>query len=234
MSEDRELHPNLADALEGPEVDAAELEAVARLLADLPSLEAPPAGLFDAIAAEAFGSTSSEPQAEVANAPSAPVAPAPVRPDADVVARRSIGSRGRWPRLAAAAAVVVAAGLVGALVLGGGDDGPDEQRVELAALADFEGADASAVLTVEDGQRVVDVDLHGVELPAGSHLELWLLDPEASQTISLGVLSDPGPFEIPEGVDLAVTPILDVSVEPDDGDAAHSGVSVVRGELPPA
>jgi hypothetical protein len=236
MTEGRDLHPNLADALEGPEADAAELDAVARLLADLPTLEAPPAGLFEAIAAEAFG------DADAAD-PGAP-APSPVQPP--LRALRSVGSPAgqaptdrragarRWPLLAAAAAVVVAVGVAGALVQRDSADDPVEQQVQLVALPGFEGADGTARLVERGDDREVEVDLSGVDLPAGSHLEIWLLDPAVSQTISLGVLDQPGPLTVPADVDLAATPIVDVSVEPDDGDAAHSGVSVVRGELDPS
>jgi hypothetical protein len=232
MTEGRDLHPNLADALEAPEADAAELDAIARLLADLPTLEAPPAGLFDAIAAEAFGDADAA--GPRPDGPGAPPAPA-LRSVDPPAARRSeppTGAR-RWPLLAAAAAVVVAVGIAGALVQRSSSDDPVEQQVELVALPGFEGADGTARLVERGDDREVEVDLSGVDLPAGSHLEIWLLDPAVSQTISLGVLDQPGPLTVPADVDLAATPIVDVSVEPDDGDAAHSGVSVVRGELDP-
>ena len=38
-------------------------------------------------------------------------------------------------------------------------------------------------------------------------------------------------FELPADLDLGEFPIVDVSVEPLDGDPTHSGVSVARGEL---
>lgn len=234
MTDERDLHPNLADALEGGEVDAAELEAVARLLADLPTLQEPPAGLFEAIAAEAFAD-------EVASHDDAVPAAAGAGPRS----LRSVGgtsttaptappARRRWPLLAAAAAVALVAGIAGVVALGGSGDDPVEQQVQLAALPGFEGAEGSALLVERDGDREVEVDLAGVDLPEGSHLEIWLLDPAVSQTISLGVLDESGPFTVPADVDLAATPIIDVSVEPDDGDPAHSGVSVVRGEIDPA
>lgn len=217
MADDR--HPNLDDALDGTEPDVAELEAVARLLAELPRLEAPPAALFDRIAAEAF--------AEPAAAPAA----APETAVADVVPL----PRRRWPMLAAVAAVVVlAAGFGASLLLGGDSDSTDrEQVVALDALPGFEGVEAVATVVEADGERRVELALAEVELPPDSHLELWLLDPDVSQTISLGVLDDSGTFTVPAGVDLAATPILDVSVELDDGDPTHSGVSVVRGEIDP-
>ena len=50
--------------------------------------------------------------------------------------------------------------------------------------------------------------------------------------VPLGVLR-PGTqtFELPAGLDLGEYPIVDVSVEPLDGDPTHSGISVARGEL---
>jgi hypothetical protein len=36
---------------------------------------------------------------------------------------------------------------------------------------------------------------------------------------------------LPAGIDLTVYPVVDVSIEPLDGDPAHSGVSVARGSL---
>ena len=50
--------------------------------------------------------------------------------------------------------------------------------------------------------------------------------------VPLGVLR-PGEqtLELPSGLDLGEFPIVDVSVEPLDGDPTHSGVSVARGVL---
>jgi hypothetical protein len=36
---------------------------------------------------------------------------------------------------------------------------------------------------------------------------------------------------VPDGVDTAEFPVVDVSAEADDGDPAHSGDSIVRGTL---
>ena len=233
MTDDRELHPNLAEALDAAEADTAELQAIVRLLADLPGLEAPPAGLFDAIAAEAFGNDAA------ASPVSAPSPLQSVTSASSATARRSMAPpavhpRRRWPVLAAAAAVVIVLGTAGVALLGTSDDAPIEQQVELVALPGFEQVEASARFVERGSEREVEVDLSGVDLPEGSHLELWLLDPAVSQTISLGVLDGDGPFSVPADVDLVATPIVDISVEPDDGDAAHSGVSVVRGEIDPS
>jgi hypothetical protein len=62
--------------------------------------------------------------------------------------------------------------------------------------------------------------------------EVWLIRSDASGLVSLGLLDGPsGRFTVPSGIDLADYPIVDVSAEPVDGEPAHSGDSIVRGEL---
>ena len=67
--------------------------------------------------------------------------------------------------------------------------------------------------------------------PDDGYLELWLIDPTVTRLVSLGPLRTDGIYDIPAGVDPAAFPIVDVSVEPVDGDPTHSGDSVLRGEL---
>jgi hypothetical protein len=76
---------------------------------------------------------------------------------------------------------------------------------------------------------VVDVE----DLPGGDgYHEVWLLDRSASRLVSLGVLAgEQGRFRLPAGLDLTRFPVVDVSVEPYDGDPAHSADSVMRGTL---
>ncbi len=68
-------------------------------------------------------------------------------------------------------------------------------------------------------------------IPTTGYLELWLIDPTVTRLVSLGPLRTDGIYDIPAGVDPAAFPIVDVSVEPVDGDPTHSGDSVLRGEL---
>ncbi|WP_432432642.1 anti-sigma factor domain-containing protein [Cryobacterium breve] len=66
----------------------------------------------------------------------------------------------------------------------------------------------------------------------GSLREVWLIKADASGLISIGLLDgNTGHFDIPDDVDLAQYPLVDVSAEPDNGNPAHSGNSIVRGEL---
>lgn len=50
--------------------------------------------------------------------------------------------------------------------------------------------------------------------------------------VSLGnLLGSKTTFTLPAGLDVAAYPLVDVSVEPYDGNPLHSGDSVVRGQL---
>jgi anti-sigma-K factor RskA len=61
---------------------------------------------------------------------------------------------------------------------------------------------------------------------------VWLLDAAGKRLVSLGLLDgSTATFAVPPQVDLADYPVVDVSLEPADGDPAHSGDSVVRGTL---
>jgi hypothetical protein len=82
-----------------------------------------------------------------------------------------------------------------------------------------------------DGTRVLEVDLTAAT-PSEGYYEAWLLDESVSGLIPLGVVrAGTEEFELPAGLDLGEYPVVDVSVEPLDGDPAHSGVSVARGLL---
>jgi hypothetical protein len=82
-----------------------------------------------------------------------------------------------------------------------------------------------------DGQRDVVVDLTGGDDGVGLR-EVWLLTADATGLVSVGLLDgSSGRFSIPADLDLSQYPVVDVSAEPDDGNPAHSGDSIVRGTL---
>nr|WP_233495969.1 anti-sigma factor [Geodermatophilus sp. TF02-6] len=62
---------------------------------------------------------------------------------------------------------------------------------------------------------------------------MWLLDEAVRGLVPLGVVQGGGEvtLQLPPGLDLGEHPVVDVSVEPLDGDPGHSGVSVARGTL---
>ena len=63
--------------------------------------------------------------------------------------------------------------------------------------------------------------------------EVWLINVDGKRMVAVGLLAsgDAGQFEVPLGLIDKGYRIVDISVEPDDGDPTHSGVSLARGEL---
>jgi anti-sigma-K factor RskA len=151
-------------------------------------------------------------------------------PDAEVLPFRSR----RRPLLMVAAAVV-AGGVLGAgavAVFRGGDDGGQTvQSVALDPLADSDASGEAKVVERSDGSRVLAVELQADALDDG-YYEIWMIDTDVVGMVPLGVVS-PGSqtVELPADLDISQFPIVDVSVEPLDGDPTHSGVSVARGQM---
>lgn len=138
--------------------------------------------------------------------------------------RRSMGKRFAIITAVAAAILLVAVPL--SLSLRGESL---DQRAELLALGEFTGLG-----TAELTDRTLSVDLEGLEPLDGADYELWLLDLEGDDLqdlVSLGLVNEDGTFTVPEGIDLNEFSVVDVSVEPQDGDETHSGNSVLRGPL---
>ncbi|RZU53429.1 anti-sigma-K factor rskA [Krasilnikovia cinnamomea] len=186
-------------------------------LRDLP---APAEHVWQAIEA---GVASSRPPAE----PPAPVV--------DLAAHQARRSRPRWlaPVISAAAAAVFAvAGTVGFDRLT--DRQPDTRVTARATLAPLETVPASAggdVRVLSDGRLLIDV--RNLPLTSGFH-EVWLLDPDTpGKMVAIGSLPDTARAQlaVPPGTDLARYRLVDVSDEPHDGDATHSGKSLLRGTL---
>ena len=203
----------------GPD-DARVAAELRRLTEADHTLTPPPAGLWDAIAAEV---------AEIPAGPQAPpttAEPTPAEAGRDPVdlatARRRRNTPGRWLLGAAAAVAVLAVAAVS--LLSGGPGDPDA-RADLVVLEDGQ---SPATAELRGDVLVVDADLPAT--PDGSY-EVWLIDEAVEQIISLGPVREDGRYDIPVGIDPAVLPIVDISIEPDDGDPTHSGRSVLRGTL---
>jgi hypothetical protein len=152
----------------------------------------------------------------------------------DLAARRRPRTAG-W--LAVAASVgVIAGSLGGAWWASNRQATPDATVLAQAALEPLPGWEATGVALVErvaqdSDSRVVVVQVSG-ELGTDGYREVWLLAPDLSGMVSLGLLTgSSGEFVIPDGLDLTRYSVVDVSEEPFDGDAAHSGNSIVRGPL---
>jgi hypothetical protein len=197
----------------------ADIGPQVRELRDLPP---PPEHLWQAIEADI---AASRPSAD----PAAPVV------DIAGYRARPHRSRPRWlaPVISAAAAAVVA--VAGTISFGQfADRAPAEQVTARATLAPLETVPGNAggdVRVLSDGQLRIDV--RNLPLTSGFH-EVWLLDPDTpGKMLAVGNL--PGKAEavlaVPPGTDLNRYRLVDVSDEPHDGDATHSGKSLLRGTL---
>ena len=211
-------------------LELAELQytvTVGRSTATLGELEAPPARLWQRITDElglATAPAEGEPAAFLA--PAEPSAEFPAD-DADAPRRRG------WTpflfALAASLAVVFIA--VGTWVVGM----PQPTQIAAATLDAFPAhptaVGEAVVIEDPDGVREVKVTLEADEVEDGFR-EVWLITADASALVSLGVMEgDEAVFPVPAGVDLHEYVLVDVSLEPTDGNPGHSGDSIVRGEL---
>ncbi|MCF6746638.1 anti-sigma factor [Blastococcus sp. KM273128] len=199
---------------------------------------APPASVWAGIAAATGvqATPGGSAPAALAAVPATPVpaaapayAPAPAAAGGQVLPLRR--SR-RTVVLMAAAAITGAVAGAGAVALLQGED--SLEPLTTVALEPLDGEPASGraeVVVRPDGSRALEVDL---DAPAveDAYYEIWLIEPGVVDMVPLGVVR-PGTqtFELPTGLDLAAYPIVDVSVEPLDGDPTHSGVSVARGQI---
>ncbi len=211
-------------------------------LADPGPPVAPPPGLWAGVAAATGVGAAARPDVVAASAP--PAGPVPDAPPLTAPGTAPVVPlRPRRSRLLLAAAAALVAGLAigaGAVALSG-DDGDagvpvaeDGVPVADAVLDPLEGSGASgraAVVERDDGTLVLRVEL-AADAPREGYLEAWLLDESVSGLIPLGVVrAGTEEFELPAGLDIGEYPVVDVSVEPLDGDPGHSGVSVARGQL---
>lgn len=150
----------------------------------------------------------------------------------DDVARSRGGARSGWFALAAAVGLIVGAG--GTAVVMSQDSDPAVTVVAETTLAPLSDAQVSGVARVEqtaDGS-VLNVSVPDLPAPDG-YYEVWMLTPDASSMISVGVLGggEQNVFPLPAGMQLADFPVVDISVEKFDGDTGHSADSLVRGQL---
>ena len=139
---------------------------------------------------------------------------------------------------AALASVLLALGVAaGVLVAGDGSGGDAVSAGDVVVLAPLEGQDpgAEGTATLASAQDRATVRLRGLPpSEPGQFYELWLLN-TVDDMVAIGSFSVPESGEIDVTVplpgDAGRFAALDLSVEPDDGDPAHSSVSVLRAPL---
>ena len=195
---------------------------------------APPPSVWESIAGvtgvqAAPRDDSAERTPPVVAAPEAPVAPSELAPaPADV---RELRPNRAKLLLAVAASLLVGVGIgAGAVALATRDGGSAVVATDLEPLDDRDATGNAEVIDTGNGEQL-KVVLHAPALDDG-YYEVWLLEPSVKRMVQVGVVrSGTTTLDLPEGIDLGEYPIVDVSVEPLDGNPAHSGVSVARGEL---
>jgi hypothetical protein len=100
-------------------------------------------------------------------------------------------------------------------------------------------ASATACLLTENGERKLRLSTTGLPAPGDGFYEVWLIDPSSLSTpqsvrmATVGTLGtrSSADFTLPPAIDLKRYSVVDISSEPVDGNAAHSGHSLLRGEL---
>ncbi len=218
------------------EADPALREEVDRLRPLVVRLEAVPAEVWEAPQPPplVLPEDVAEPAPEQAGGP-APPAPA----QAGATPRRRL----RLPNLtlrplpaAAAAAILLAVGVAGGLAIGGtgGSEQPGSEATDLVLTRIDNGPSGAHgdVLVGSDKQRA-RLDVSGLDPSGSEHFyELWLLD-EDGRMIALGAFQVGADGRAEVNLPIPVAPsqyrYFDVSLQKDNGDPAHSGVSVLRG-----
>ena len=140
-----------------------------------------------------------------------------------------------WPIVAAAAALGLVVG-AGATVIINRNEVQVAASTALSALPGHTGHGTAELLrTPNDPELRVSVDGPQPADPP-SYREVWLINSDGQRMYSLGVLPESGtgtyplPTLLANGLDGFT--IVDVSIEPYDGNPAHSRNSQVRGSLP--
>jgi hypothetical protein len=186
------------------------------------------------------GQISSEGVSDVAGRPeaidsqdAAPPRRGPARKDAAPPRRGP--ARSRFTLMLAAAVGLIAG--VGGTVLVNVLNEPEIQVVAGTTLSPLPGqaGEGTAQLVREQGTTELRVSVTG-SAPAEEYREVWLINTDGKRMYSLGVLpgAGTGTYAVPAGLgeELDGFTIVDVSLEPYDGNAAHSLRSQVRGTLP--
>ncbi len=151
------------------------------------------------------------------------------------------GHRRTWLAVAAATVLVIGASVAVLARRGSGDTLLATATLAWDPAFDPAGATAAAQAELVEHDGSYQIRLSDTELPdpaaEQADLELWLIAVDASGTpadiapISLVDGSEPGTYQVPDGVDPTVNTIVDISIEPRDGDQHHSGRSILRGAL---
>jgi Anti-sigma-K factor rskA len=140
---------------------------------------------------------------------------------------------GRRRFAAIAAAVVVLAGGIAAAVGLSASGSSVVGRATLHPLDAPAGASGAITVTASSGSRLMVVRTRGLPAPGGQHFyEVWLLDPVTLKMLPMGALPPSGQASYGVAASLmAGYSAVDISLQADNGNPAHSAISVLRGSL---
>jgi hypothetical protein len=160
----------------------------------------------------------------------APAAPA---------AARGPGRMRRLALIAVTAVLALAVGVTGTLAAT--RDRPNSTAIcgTVIARADLSalplapsGATGEARVLCDGPNRQLHLHVTGLPLQPGFY-EVWLIDPDSMEMTAVGVLGDGGDVLLPlaSTTDLRKYRLVDISAEQYDNNQAHSGESLLRGQL---
>lgn len=139
--------------------------------------------------------------------------------------------------LAAACVLGIVLGVGGSSIVSrlGGEPEPTEVTVASAPLAPLDSAQTMGVASLVDRDGGLRLDVPDLSLdPGDGFLEVWLINRDLTRMISVGVIpADATEVVLPVSQQLIDEGyvIVDISREPFDDQPAHSGQTLVRGEL---
>lgn len=203
----------------------------------------PPEGLWDSVAAhlddpvlvlqaDRRDESAAVPHESSADGPTVDESTPPA--EGAPVVRLTDHRRSRRMLVSAAAAVVLL--VVGAVGFTAGaryfTGGTGSEVVASTTLAVLEGpATASAKLVRSGGEEHLIVTAKDMPpAPAGTHYELWLVDPAVTDPRSLGPMTGSTEVTVPPTIDTTAYPVVDISLQA-NGTLVHSGHSLLRGTL---
>lgn len=213
-----------------PDQELQEWAALSRSITETDRVRhAPPPGLFDTISAEIADDTPTLTAVDNIG---------PAEPDAVINlsqerARRAPSASRKQRRQLFAASVAAACALVIGFSVVGGDNSGTVTLVAEATNADLDEAFGGAATAIVTGEESLTLSLElSEDLPSNEPVELWLIKPDLSDMVSLGLV-EPGAteWELPAGIEPTEYSLVDLSIEPNDGDPTHSGRSILRGAL---
>jgi hypothetical protein len=225
--------------LDGCPECTATLEGVADTLSfartlDSSVLVAPPARVWQAIEAEIRADSASS--LRTANPEPTSSVPSGVT-SLESGRHRPRASRPMGWLLAAACVLGIVLGVGGATLASRvGGPGAAETTVATADLAPLDSPATLGVASLVDSDGALRLDLSASDLdPGDGYLEVWLINRDLTRMVSIGVLpADADEIVLPVSqrlIDEGYV-IVDISREPFDDQPAHSGETLVRGELP--